>query len=103
VVRICIYFRAASGSKWPTKLIAILLSLLALAAMFFIVLGVWLVLSVIVVLIAVTIIGGVLLNRNGEIIRILPSARKDVTVQAAGRTLATRASALGKYPPSDSQ
>jgi uncharacterized membrane protein len=84
MVRIQVFFRSASGSKWSTKLLAILLALVALAAMLFIALGVWLVVSAVVVLITAGIAVRALLNRHRDVAN-LPSTGKDQRDRIAGR------------------
>jgi hypothetical protein len=84
MVRIQVSFSSTSGSKWSTKLLAILLGLLALAAMLFIALGLWLVASAVVVLITAGIVLRPLLNRHGDVARNLPSTGKDQRDRIAG-------------------
>jgi hypothetical protein len=86
MVRIQFFFSSSSRLKLSTKLLAILLGLLALAAMLFIALGMWLVLSAVAVLMTGGILVRALLNRHRDVAGHLSSAGADRTHRIAGQT-----------------
>jgi hypothetical protein len=97
MMRIHVSFRTPTGSK-VSKVSAILLGLLALAAMLFFLLGAWLVLSATVVLITSYTFVRTLYRRR-DISKRLPNANGYLRNLSPGRTKAVRP--IGKLPPSN--